>query len=306
MPSVEFGPAETTAAMRLVELALAEDFGQGRDVTSESLISADRQGRVLVRCREAGCLAGLPIGDLVFSRLDSRVTCEPQTSDGSSVSAGETVAVIAGPLRTLLGGERTMLNFLTHLSGVATLTARFVEQVAGTKATILDTRKTLPGWRVLQKYAVRAGGGTNHRMGLYDAILIKDNHLAAWVEDTATEASAGSEAAGGLLSRAVEAARSGTDGQIPVQIEVDTLAQLADALEARPEFVLLDNMPRNVLEEAVQLRDRLSPSTLLEASGGVTLATVGDIAASGVDRISVGGLTHSAPALDLAFDWTLE
>ncbi|MCA9118140.1 MAG: nicotinate-nucleotide diphosphorylase (carboxylating), partial [Planctomycetaceae bacterium] len=161
------------------------------------------------------------------------------------------------------------------------------------------TRKTIPGWRLLQKYAVRAGGGTNHRMGLYDAILIKDNHLAAWCESSAEAG----ESPDGALSRAVEAARSQTGGKLPVEIEVDTLSQLQDALAASPEFVLLDNMTCSQLREAVELRNQASPSTKLEASGGVTLATVAEIAATGIDRISVGTLTHSAPALDLAFDW---
>jgi nicotinate-nucleotide pyrophosphorylase (carboxylating) len=306
MPAIEFGPAEHTAAARLVELALAEDFGGGRDVTSDSLIPAERQAEVQVTARSHGVLAGLPVGEMVFARLDRQVSWEPQYSDGTAVIPGQAVAVVRGPLRSLLGGERTCLNFLTHLSGIATLTAQFVEQVSGTQAVILDTRKTIPGWRVLHKYAVRAGGGTNHRMGLYDGILIKDNHLAAWCESQQSagdEQSAQTGDAQGLLGRAVQASRSHTGGSLPVEIEVDTLEQLADALIAGPEIVLLDNMSPGQLQEAVRLRDEQSPGTRLEASGGVTLEAVAEIAATGIDRISAGSLTHSAPALDIAFDW---
>jgi nicotinate-nucleotide pyrophosphorylase (carboxylating) len=180
-----------------------------------------------------------------------------------------------------------------HLSGVATLTRKFVDAAAGTKAVILDTRKTLPGWRRLEKYAVRAGGGTNHRMGLADGCLIKDNHLAAWRATNANR----------TIAEAVIEARQRVPKQIPVEVEVDTLEQLSDALAGNPEIVLLDNMDVPALRACVKLRDRLAPRVLLEASGGIRLANVAEIAAAGVDRISVGGLTHSAPALDLAFDW---
>jgi len=188
-----------------------------------------------------------------------------------------------------------VLNFLTALSGVATLTRRFVDETAGTRARIYDTRKTWPGWRVLQKYAVRCGGGVNHRMGLFDAVLIKDNHLAAWRE---------SQGAAGTLAAAVKHVRANTPPGTSVEIEVDSLEQLADALSAAPEIVLLDNLDADRMREAVSLRDRLSPGTELEASGGVTLETVGAIARTGVERISAGALTHSAPALDIAFDWS--
>jgi nicotinate-nucleotide pyrophosphorylase (carboxylating) len=192
-----------------------------------------------------------------------------------------------------LAAERTVLNFLMHLGGVATRTRQFVDAVAGTKAKILDTRKTLPGWRLLEKYAVRAGGGTNLRIGLFDGCLIKDNHLAVWKEEHPRDSLAG----------VIAAARQGVPAGIRVEIEVDTLEQLREVLAAKPDIVLLDNMDAATIAQAVRLRDWIAPGVLLEASGGVTLETVGAIAAAGVDRISVGAITHSAPVLDMAFDW---
>jgi len=212
--------------------------------------------------------------------------------DGSPLQSGDHVATVKGPVQLLLTGERIALNFLIHLSGIASKTGEFVRRTAGSNAVILDTRKTLPGYRLLHKYAVRCGGGTNHRMGLYDGMLIKDNHLAARGNRSVADA--------------VSAARlflSARSLQLPVEVEVDTLEQLKDALDARPEIVLLDNMKLAQLRQAVALRNETSPSTLLEASGGVNLETVGRIAGTGVDRISIGGLTHSAPALDLGYDW---
>jgi nicotinate-nucleotide pyrophosphorylase (carboxylating) len=183
-----------------------------------------------------------------------------------------------------------MLNFMTALSGVATLTRRFIDAVMGTEADVLDTRKTHPGWRRLEKYAVRCGGGTNHRMGLYDGVLIKDNHLAAWTDS-------------GSIASAVECTRRRSPPATSIEVEVDTLDQLRDALRGNPNIVLLDNMSLVTLRQAVELRDSLAPGVRLEASGGVTLESIALIAATGVERISVGCLTHSAPALDLAFDW---
>jgi nicotinate-nucleotide pyrophosphorylase (carboxylating) len=202
------------------------------------------------------------------------------------------LAVIAGPLRSLLAAERTALNFLQRLSGVASLTRRYVEAVAGLPVLVLDTRKTTPGWRLLEKYAVRAGGGTNHRLGLFDGVLIKDNHLAG-LGDPAT-----------AIRRAVESAR-GFPGNVrlAIEVEVDTLDQLDQALAASPDIILLDNMPNEWLREAVARRDRLAPGVKLEASGGVNLGTVRGIAETGVDRISVGALTHSAAALDIGLDY---
>lgn len=274
-------------------MALAEDLDGSADLTSTALIAPDAQGQVNIVARVAGVVAGLPIVDMVFSRLDRQINVELLRQDGADVRPGMAIARISGPLRSLLTGERTALNFLTHLSGIATLTRQYVDAVADSNAAILDTRKTLPGWRHLQKYAVRAGGGTNHRLGLYDGVLIKDNHLAAWAE-RATEQT---------IAASIRAARASVPTEIRIEVEVDTLQQFSDALDGSPDIVLLDNMPCEMLKEAVEIRNSRSPGVQLEASGGITLETVAAIAASGVERISVGALTHSAVALDLAFDW---
>ena len=285
-----FASAEQSAAKILIDLALAEDLSSTGDLTCQALIPPDQQARVQVASRKAGILSGAPIGRMVFATLDPAVRWESYRHDGDTVAPGTIIAEVSGPLRTLLVGERTMLNFMTHLSGIASLTRTFVDAVAGTRAKILDTRKTLPGWRLLQKYAVRCGGGTNHRMGLYDGVLIKDNHLAAWTQSAS-------------IAAAVQAARAKSPRQVSIEVEVDTLEQLQDALEGHPDIVLLDNMPVDMLQTAVKLRDQTAPKVLLEASGGVNLDTVRGIARTGVERISVGALTHSAPALDLGFDW---
>ena len=290
-----FGKLECAAAEQLIALALRDDLADSGDLTSRALIPAALRGRVAVVVRRPGVLAGLPLIERVFAALDAAVDVQLFRLDGQRVKRDDVVAEINGPTRVLLSAERTVLNFLTALSGVATLTRRFVDETAGTRARIHDTRKTWPGWRVLQKYAVRCGGGVNHRMGLFDAVLIKDNHLAAWSDD---------RGAAGTLAAAVQHVRAHTSPGTSVEIEVDSLAQLADALEAAPEIVLLDNMDTDQMDEAVALRDRVSPHTELEASGGVSLETVAAIARTGVERISVGALTHSAPALDIAFDWS--
>lgn len=285
-----FGQREMAAADVLIGLGLAEDLETAGDLTCAALIRPDESAAVQVVARSNGVLSGSPIGRMVFARLDPNVRWESHQRDGESISRGEAVATVSGPLATLLTGERTMLNFMTHLSGIASLTRRFVDAVHGTRAVVLDTRKTLPGWRVLEKYAVRCGGGTNHRMGLYDGVLIKDNHLAAWTESDS-------------IAHAVIAARQRSPHGVSVEVEVDSVAQLRDALDGKPDIVLLDNMDLQTLRESVSIRNQVAPGVLLEASGGVTLATVAEIAQTGVERISVGGLTHSAPALDLAFDW---
>ncbi|HJZ56438.1 MAG TPA: carboxylating nicotinate-nucleotide diphosphorylase [Gemmataceae bacterium] len=284
-----FTPDEAAACRTLVELALAEDLGPTGDRTSLALIPADQPGTAAFVARTAGVLAGLPAAELVCSAVDPALRFTPVLANGSTVERGTTLATVAGSLRSILAAERTALNFLQRLSGVASITRQYVEAAAGFRAKILDTRKTTPAWRRLEKYAVRMGGGTNHRIGLFDGILIKDNHLAGL---------------GGDVRRAVELARSfpGNAG-LPVEVEVDTLEQLEDALAARAEIVLLDNMTPAQLRAAVRRRDAVSPGTQLEASGGVNLGTVREIASSGVDRISVGALTHSAPALDIALDY---
>ena len=260
------------------------------DLTCQALISDQQWATVQVVARTNGVLSGSPIGRLVFSKLDPRVKWEAQQQDGAPLNKGTIVADVTGPVSSLLIGERTMLNFMTHLSGIASTTRKYVDVVQGTRAVVLDTRKTLPGWRILEKYAVRCGGGTNHRMGLYDGVLIKDNHLAAWTLSSS-------------IAEAVRVARSKSPAGVSIEVEVDTIEQLQDALQGRPDIVLLDNMSIDQLRRSVALRDQIDHSVKLEASGGVTLETLRAIAETGVERISVGALTHSAPALDLAFDW---
>lgn len=289
-----FDERERSAASPLIQMAFAEDLKDRGDLTCQALIPEDARAEVLVVARQEGVLAGGPVAELVFAQLDREVVFRQDVPDGSTLSPGTRVATVSGRLRSLLTGERTALNFLTHLSGIATLTKRFVDAVKPNPVQILDTRKTHPGWRVLEKYAVRAGGGTNHRMGLYDGCLIKDNHLAGWAAESDSPS----------IAEAIRQARGQLGEGVPVEVEVDTLDQLRDALEAKPDIVLLDNMSPAELREAVAIREQLQPGVLLEASGGITFQTVGEIAKTGVERISIGALTHSAPACDLAFDWS--
>lgn len=285
-----FGEREQHAAEQLITLALAEDLSTSGDLTCRALIRPEQFATVHVVARGPGILSGSPIGRMVFERLNHAVRWDARRNDGDRVSAGTVIAAVSGPLDSLLIGERTMLNFMTHLSGIASVTNRFVLAAAGTAAKILDTRKTIPGWRLLEKYAVRCGGGTNHRMGLYDGVLIKDNHLAAWSESAS-------------IAQAIRRARELSPETVAVEVEVDTLTQLHDALDGLPDIVLLDNMSTAMMQQAVTIRSQRAPTVLLEASGGVTLERIPEIARTGVERISVGALTHSAPALDLAFDW---
>ena len=283
----------------LLRRAVLEDLGPMQvDATSEFMIAEDAQGEAAFVAREHGVPAGLavlPAVAMAFGACD----VELLAVDGGTVEPGDELAVIRGPLRDLLRTERTALNLLSHLSGIATLTRAFVEAVAGTSAVICETRKTLPGLRHLQKYAAACGGATPHRVGLYDAMLIKDNHLgdldAAADPDTFHEA----------VVDAAERARMMIDGLKFVEVEVDTLQQmraLLSAPEATLDYLLLDNMTPEHLREAVGLRDAHRPKWQLEASGGITLETVREVATTGVDRISVGALTHSVRALDIGLD----
>jgi nicotinate-nucleotide pyrophosphorylase (carboxylating) len=279
-----------------VDLALEEDLQPGGDLTCEAVIPPDLQGKAVFVARKPGVVAGLPAVALVYGAVAhplQRVglTVELLLADGSPVAPGTCLARVAGPLRGLLSGERTALNFLQRLSGVATLTRQFVDAVAGLSCQVLDTRKTTPGWRLLEKYAVRMGGGHNHRLGLYDGILIKDNHLAGLGEQP------------DAIVTAVRAARQRFGTSVPLEIEVDTLQQLDVALTCQPDIILLDNMQPDQLRESVRRRNHTAPGVLLEASGGVTLDTIRGIAETGVDRISVGALTHSAVALDIGLDY---
>ena len=291
--TISFGPAEHVAADALLRLALAEDLGASGDRTGSALVDETTHSRVMLRNRQAGTVAGLDVVTQVFQALDPAVSLQARCHDGQSIDGPSDLALLEGPLRSLLAGERTALNFLGHLSGIATTTARFVDAVSDSESVILDTRKTLPGWRQLAKYAVRCGGGTNHRLGLFDGVLIKDNHLAAWSQS-------GGDVTGAAAVR--QARRSVPEG-IPVQVEVDSLEQLVDAFEGKPDMVLLDNMSPDQLTEAVRLRDQQADTVVLEASGGITLETVTQVAGTGVDRISLGTLTHSSQNWDVAFDW---
>jgi nicotinate-nucleotide pyrophosphorylase (carboxylating) len=286
-----FSPAETAACCRLIELALKEDLGSVGDLTSEALLSWEQMGQAVLVARQPGVLAGMPAALEVFSRFDLRLPLEARRDDGAFLQPGDQLALIQGRMGSILATERTALNFVQRLSGVATQTRRYVDAVAGLPCQVLDTRKTTPGWRLLEKYAVRCGGSHNHRMGLYDGILIKDNHLAALTGHSDP------------VAEAVRLARQKHGNSVPLEIEVDTLDQLDVALKTRPDIVLLDNMPPAEMREAVRRRNAVAPGVLLEASGGVTLETIRAIAETGVDRVSVGALTHSAPALDIALDY---
>jgi nicotinate-nucleotide pyrophosphorylase (carboxylating) len=264
--------------------ALAEDLGIAGDVTTDAIIAADARGEVAIVARRPGTIAGLEVAEAAFRALDKDVQFTRLVPDGGKVAAGEAVARVVGKVWALFSAERVALNFLCHLSGIATLTAAYVSAVKGTSAHILDTRKTTPGLRGLEKYAVHAGGGMNHRFGLYDAVLIKDNHIAA---------------AGGI-AQALSAARARAGHLVKIEIEVETLDQLREALDFPIDAVLLDNMDVATLGKAVALA---GGRVLTEASGGVSLETVRAIAETGVDLISVGALTHSAPVLDLALEW---
>jgi nicotinate-nucleotide pyrophosphorylase (carboxylating) len=267
----------------LLRGALREDLGRAGDLTTNAIVAADRFGSADVVARAAGTISGLAAAARVFTLLDPAVNVELLVADGARVDAGTPLARISGSLRTILTGERTALNVLGRLCGVATATRRYVDLIAGTRATIVDTRKTTPGMRALEKAAVRDGGGKNHRFGLDDAILIKDNHVAV---------------AGGIVP-AIAAARAFAGHLVLVEVEVDSLDQLDEALGAGAQIVLLDNFTPERLAEGVR---RTNGRALLEASGGVNAATVRAIAESGVDLISIGALTHSAIALDVALD----
>jgi nicotinate-nucleotide pyrophosphorylase (carboxylating) len=265
---------------RIAFAALAEDVGEG-DVTTEATVDEDAIGTAELLLREPGVVCGLGVAEAVFRALDPDLRFEPLVDEGTSVPGGTAVARVRGPERGILIGERTALNFLARLSGIATLTRRYVDAVAGTGAAILDTRKTTPGLRALEKHAVVTGGGRNHRFGLDDGVLVKDNHLRA----------------AGSVATAVERLRAATP--LPVEVECDTLEQVSEALAAGADAILLDNMSLDELRGAVELaRGRAR----LEASGGVTLDNVRAIAETGVDEISVGALTHSARSLDVSLE----
>lgn len=275
-------------SQELIRMALAEDIGEG-DVTSAYFVPEDRMARAFLTVRRDGVVSGVAVAEKVFAEVDPELAVQVLVADGSRVGEGAMLMKVEGKARSILTAERTALNFLQRLSGVATLTARYVDEVKHTRAQILDTRKTTPGYRLLEKQAVLDGGGTNHRMGLYDRAMVKDNHLAA---------------EGGLeaLQAAIRSLKSDKPG-VQVELEADRLDQVEAFLKLEGvDYILLDNMSLDELRKAVAMREEGS-KVRLEASGGVNLETVRDIAETGVDFISVGALTHSAPALDIGLDF---
>ena len=268
----------------MVRNALLEDLGLAGDITSTAVIPAEHRSRLAMVSRKQGVIAGLDAAELAFQLVDPTISMIHHIRDGSAVKPGDVIATIEGPSRALLTAERTALNFLCHLSGIATVTAEIVSLISGSKASVVCTRKTTPGLRALEKYAVRAGGGMNHRFALNDAVLIKDNHIAI---------------AGGI-SAAIQRAKAGVGHMVKIEVEVDTLDQLEEAMQIGIDAVLLDNMTPVQLRQAV---DFVAGRAITEASGNINPTTAAEIAASGVDLLSIGWITHSAPILDIGLDY---
>ncbi|MBW2143371.1 MAG: carboxylating nicotinate-nucleotide diphosphorylase [Deltaproteobacteria bacterium] len=267
---------------QIIRFALEEDLGEG-DMTTDAVIGPEMRGTAGLLAREELVLAGMPVFEQVFKELGSQIEFEEYFKEGDLVPAGEKVCLITGSLALILKGERTALNFLQRMSGIATLTRQYVEKAGSSKVRILDTRKTVPGHRWLDKYAVRTGGGTNHRFGLYDMILIKDNHIAA----------------AGSITKAVKLARENAPHTLKVEVEVEDLEGVEAALEAGADIIMLDNMD---LKQMAKAADRVKGKAVVEASGGITLDTIKDVANTGVDLISVGALTHSPKAADFSLE----
>lgn len=289
----------------LIQLAIQEDIGDG-DITTESLIPDSLIAEGSFIAKESGVIAGLPVVEYLFSKLDKGVSLKQNVKDGTFVNKGETIATVKGGAKTLLSGERIALNFLQRLSGIATLTAQFVERIKPLKTHIMDTRKTIPGWRYLEKYAVAVGGGINHRMGLYDQVLVKDNHLDIMKDKLPKNVSANFS----TIERVVSILRKKLKKGILIEVETRTLEEVADALKAGVGIILFDNMNIAQLKEAVVMVKNWKPSKgrrrpLTEASGNITLGNVHLVAQTGVDRISVGAITHSAKALDISLEINL-
>jgi nicotinate-nucleotide pyrophosphorylase (carboxylating) len=270
-------------AARVLEIALAEDLATAGDLTTDSIFDSNHTTRGRIVARQEGRIAGIDLALQVFAMLDDRTEATVVIEDGSDAGAGDTIAELAGPTRAVLTGERTCLNLLGHLCGIATATRDTVALTAGTRVRVADTRKTTPGLRALEKYAVRCGGGSNHRFGLHDAAMIKDNHVAA----------------AGSIGEAIAAVRRNIGHMVKIEVEVDRLEQIEPALEAGADVILLDNMDPETLVRAVEL---IGGAAVTEASGGITKQTIAAVAAAGVDVISLGALTHSSPRLDVALD----
>jgi nicotinate-nucleotide pyrophosphorylase (carboxylating) len=288
---------------QLVRLAIREDLDRTADLTTMALVPQGGQGSAYILPRVHGIAAGFDLIETMLEELDARISVTLHVADGDGFQPKQPLATLSGETRDLLTCERTILNFLGRLCGIATLTSRYASKLQGTQARVYDTRKTTPGWRRLEKYAVHCGGGHNHRLGLYDGILIKDNHLAcrAAADGQLLDAGAAVETAKAFV-------KSGAfrfENPIMIEVEIDRISQLESALLAGPDIVLLDNMSCDQLRECVAVRNRIAANVELEASGGVNLDTIANIAQTGVNRISVGALTHSAINLDLGLDWVL-
>jgi nicotinate-nucleotide pyrophosphorylase (carboxylating) len=287
----------------IVRLAVREDLDRQYDWTTVAIVSPEQEGRAAIVAREPGVIAGLRAIPIIVDEMQASIDCQLMAGDGDEVQARTPIAEIAGSARDMLTCERPMLNLIGHLSGIATLTREYIRRVEGTGARIYDTRKTTPAWRRLEKYAVRCGGGCNHRTGLFDAILIKDNHLALAADKNLSPADAVRRAREFVHQMTPESFPNFDAASFIIEIEVDRLEQLDEVLAAGPDIVLLDNMSPEQLAAAVARRNAAAPHVQLEASGGVTLETARNIATTGVDRISVGALTHAARSLDVALDW---
>jgi len=279
---MNFSIEENIQIDKIIKQALLEDIGTG-DITTDSIIPYDLKTKGIIKTKEEGVIAGLNIANLVFKKLDSNIIFQEKIKDGAKVSRNKILAEITGPARTILKGERVALNFLQRMSGIATITSKFCQEVKDFPVRIVDTRKTTPGLRILEKYAVRMGGGCNHRFGLYDAVLIKDNHIAV---------------AGGIKS-AVNSVRKQISHTVKIEVEVENLSQLQEALEIKVDIIMLDNMNLDTMREAVKI---VKSKALIEASGGITLENVREIAQTGVDLISIGALTHSVKSLDISME----
>ena len=284
MPETDPGLDLNYETDQLIDRALQEDLGDGGDITSTTLLDAKETGRATIVAKQQGVIAGLPLAQRVFEKVDQELSFQALIKEGENVSCGDRVALVEGPIVSILTAERNALNFLQRLSGIASLTAKFVRETSSTNARILDTRKTTPGMRSLEKYAVRVGGGQNHRMGLFDMVMIKDNHIAA---------------AGGITPavKRIRAVILSKNLDLKIEVESTTLDQVKEAKNLSIDRIMLDNFSISQIREAVKV---VSDEIELEVSGGVTLETVREIAETGVDYISVGALTHSPPALDLS------
>jgi nicotinate-nucleotide pyrophosphorylase (carboxylating) len=290
---------ESEKIKEIVQLSINEDIGTG-DITSKLFIPEGSASEGVIIAREDGILAGMPVADYVISQIDNDLLFIPDINDGSRMESGTKIASVKGPTISLLSAERMVLNFLQRLSGIATSTSRFVEMVKGYKTQILDTRKTAPGWRYLEKYAVRIGGGTNHRVGLYDQILIKDNHLRIM----------GSERQNGSINSLVQKAREQIGSEMLIEVEVEELCQIKEMVDAGVDIILFDNMAPSKIREAVEMVKELKNACgfetgrtiLTEASGNITIGNVEEYAKAGVDRISIGAITHSARVLDISMN----